>query len=53
MTSFSSLTAGESVFIRDLRLCVDSDFERLRFFFEDFLVSSSLTGDDNCSETTT
>ena len=36
----SSLGAGDSelmfVFVINLRLCVDSDFERFKFFFEDF-----------------
>jgi hypothetical protein len=35
----SGLTFG---FVRDLRLCDDSDFERFKFFFEDFLVSFSV-----------
>jgi hypothetical protein len=54
VVSFSSIDGEDSglifVFITDLRLCVDSDFERFKFFFEAFfdvlpplLLSSSLT----------
>jgi hypothetical protein len=45
IVSLSLFIIGDSEFIfdfiHDLRLCIDSDFERFKFFFEDFFLSFS------------